>query len=37
MEQTKFTAEEYQKLKETIGPIRDYLDVVVQLLIGKRR
>ncbi len=26
MEQTKFTAEEYQKLKETISPIRDYLD-----------
>jgi hypothetical protein len=25
MEQTKFTAEEYQKLKETIEPIRDYL------------
>jgi hypothetical protein len=25
MEQTKFTAEEYQKLKETIEPIKDYL------------
>ena len=25
MEQTKFTAEEYQKLKETILPIKDYL------------
>ena len=25
MEQTKFTEEEYQKLKETISPIKDYL------------
>jgi len=25
MEQTKFTAEEYQRLKETISPIKDYL------------
>jgi len=25
MEQNKFTAEEYQKLKETIEPIKDYL------------
>lgn len=25
MEQTKFSVEEYQKLKETIAPVKDYL------------